>query len=451
MDVEEADYTPVDPSAQYLHLVIPASDPDVNLCKTMLTAAVCGFPTPNIINWNETFDNPNLVAGGSHIAKITGVLEFLRSLPAESDSDLVLLVDGYDIWFQVAPSVIIERYHRINKEANARIRARLGPAAELEGIKQTILFSAQKRCWPWSDADTPCFAVPQSSLPEDVYGPETDTDIGNRKNPYIKFRQRFLCSGDAMGPVRDMRALFERAKVLMEHDSNFGSDQKIFSQILGEQSFQREVSIIDSHPPNRLMKHYSGTPLEFSLGLDYASLIGHPTVFAEEDSAWLHYNDTMDLEDAVKALEVGSPKVNDLPSDIESSRPPFQMIKGEGLPTELGWKDVPLYTNLWTGVVPGIIHHNAHRDGLKSLRQTWWNETWMFPYARQLLQAQVQEPVSPVAVLGNETWWSPIEQRGGAKTDKGDWLAWGDVCEGMEDELFRDDQGPWVDPRVFPV
>lgn len=139
-----------------LHLLIPADHKDVNLCKTMLSAAVAGYPTPTLINWGAKFDDKTLVAGGSHLAKISGVLEYLRTLGPERDDDLLLLVDGYDIWFQLRPSALVSRFHAINNEANTRIQQTMGSkAAAAEGITQDIIFSAQKRCWPWKPEDPP--------------------------------------------------------------------------------------------------------------------------------------------------------------------------------------------------------------------------------------------------------------------------------------------------------
>ena len=83
-----------------LHVLIPASRPDVNLCKTMLSAGVLGYPSPVLINWNQTFETKGLVEGGSHLAKIPGIHEYLTSLDESHDEDIAIIVDGYDIWFQ---------------------------------------------------------------------------------------------------------------------------------------------------------------------------------------------------------------------------------------------------------------------------------------------------------------------------------------------------------------
>ena len=39
-----------------LHVLIPANNPDVNLCKTLLTSNALGYPDPVILAWQEKYD-----------------------------------------------------------------------------------------------------------------------------------------------------------------------------------------------------------------------------------------------------------------------------------------------------------------------------------------------------------------------------------------------------------
>jgi hypothetical protein len=102
-------YQELQTSAQYFHLLIPADARGVNLCKAIVSSACLNYLVPTPINWGETFNDSGLVAGGSHLAKITGVLDYLNSLESDRDKDLVLMVDGHDVWFQLRPGVLIER------------------------------------------------------------------------------------------------------------------------------------------------------------------------------------------------------------------------------------------------------------------------------------------------------------------------------------------------------
>lgn len=78
----------------HLHVVIPASQPGPNLCKLLLSLEVLGYPTPVLINWGKEYNEPGLVEGGSHLAKITGIADYLDSLSEDYDEDIVLMVDG---------------------------------------------------------------------------------------------------------------------------------------------------------------------------------------------------------------------------------------------------------------------------------------------------------------------------------------------------------------------
>lgn len=39
-----------------LHILLSATDPNPNLCKTLLTSTLLGYPQPVLVAWNETSD-----------------------------------------------------------------------------------------------------------------------------------------------------------------------------------------------------------------------------------------------------------------------------------------------------------------------------------------------------------------------------------------------------------
>lgn len=470
------------------HVVIPASQEDPNLCKVLLSAAVLGYPSPVIINWHKEFDDETLVAGGSHLAKISGIHEFVVSLDSTHDEDLVLMVDGFDVWFQLRPQVLIDRYFDINRRADERIRAELGAEVAMKhGVRQEIVFGCQKRCWPWTEDDPPCYAMPESTLPADVYGPETDTDVGNKENPYIKYRQRYLNSGVGIGTVRAMRKLFGQALALAQAERNFGSDQYIFSHIFGDQEVWRNVlqreegsrsyrsdhsSRGKKYPEKHLeevrakAKARSDKNYEFGIGVDYESLIGLNTVFAEDDTEWLSFNDTANLREVqqTRGIDPAEGRLSALDSDIAASVPPFWTFSHEpSLPRWLQWSEITLFTNVWTGITPAIIHHNAHRDGMKSLRTTWWEKSKVFylEFARTLLDAYIYAPLTALAHSGYDTssmreWWPYEIWKGGARNGNasvgsagdGNWIRFDTICRDFSGEVFRDGKGAWELPAI---
>lgn len=472
-------------------MIVPAGGPDPNLCKTLLTAGILNYPAPVIVNWNETFDDDRFLAGGSHLAKITGIGRYLATLDTSKDEDLVLTVDGFDIWFQLRPQTLLDRYYAINAKANKRFANELGEAASKYDIKQEIVFSSQKRCWPWTENDPPCYAVPESSLPKDIFGPLTDTDIGFEENPYIKFRPRFLNSGVIVGPVRAMRKMFAQAEKLLrddEYETNVGSDQYVFGHILGDQSIWREAmrrdtltkaqraaeKLVDTNPKSRVnfpdghitevrqkAKGQDDGRFEFGIGIDYESVLGLPTVFSETDTAWLtfHNKDQMHKAEQQVGILPGQSRLDELAKDIASTVPPYWTFNEEpDLPRELQWDDVELFTNLWTGNVPAIVHHNAHRDNSKALRETWWDRLWSQKYARTLYDAWIYEPIVPIANSGPDQdsrreWWPAERWKGGGRTgwmkhgegeeETREWVRFDDICKDDHEELFRDGKGPW--------
>ena len=391
----------------------------VNLCKLLLTSTALDYPTPTLIAWENDFSKDGLLGGGSHVAKITGVLKYLQSVDASKDDELVVMIDAYgkvtaskqsatsetltmslDIWFQLRPETLISRYHAINDASNLRLRERLGRAVDAEGLEQTIIFGAGKRCAPNQVHTVACYPIPVSPLPDDLYGENTDTIMG--RNKYTSLRQRYLNSGYIIGPVKNMRRLFERAQQkvdeterhpLWDNGSNgadlmyHGSDQSIFNIILGEQEFQREAmrrrhrtledeeagiaptppptwiegtlidDMLNPHFTHEPMEEKEGKPDEFGLGLDYFSELGQQTVNCEEDAEWITYS--KDIEPQISGrhghFDCPSRVTGELPSDILDSRKAFAQLPGDESLSERSWQDISLYTNLCLNTVVSLL------------------------------------------------------------------------------------------------
>ena len=434
------------------------------------------------------------------------------------DEDLVLLVDGYDIWFQLPPQLLVSRYNAIIAKAEERVRNDFGKKAFKDSkIRQSIVFSSQKKCWPGDWSDVHCYAVPPAQLPSDIYGPDTDVDIrpgGDDTYIWARYRQRYLNSGVMMGPAADVRAMFTRALEHVEEDPGRGSDQAIFAKIFGTQEYARMLmkenlqashqimattsspsafwswpsslskpananakppSILDPHPTHKKLELEIGKNYEFSINLDYESVLGQPTVFADFDLDWITYNDAESLTSARAERNVSHtlPGSNNLDADITRTPGPFVPFSNTSttssssrllsttslsLPADgslsspnTSWSDVPLFNNLWTGITPAIVHHNAHRDGLKSNREKMWDRIWFQPHARQLLTQRLKEDRTglPVAEAEGVRWLDAVESRNKPgrfvfRTDRKDeeWVTWDRICDqGMQEEVFRDEKG----------
>lgn len=145
------------------HLLLPVTSGTSSLCKTILTAAVLGYPVPTLINYNKKHERESLVGGGRFVSKIDGVLEWLEAQPADRDEDIVIIVDAYggfnyyedrrgveehlegDAWFQLPVEVLLARYRALMDRANEQLAVSMGRAYEGEAIRQSILFGSSKR------------------------------------------------------------------------------------------------------------------------------------------------------------------------------------------------------------------------------------------------------------------------------------------------------------------
>lgn len=365
------------------------------------------------------------------------------------------------------PEVLISRYHAINAKSDERLAKRLGNAFRAEDLRQTIVFGAGKRCAPNQLHTVACYPIPESPLPSDLYGANTDTVMG--RNKYTSLRQRYLNSGYVIGPVADVRRMFRRAAEKAtavkdhidwdngSHDSDLmyhGSDQSVFNTMLGEQEIQREVmrrrhlsrlqklvdparrkpsyiegTLIDdpldpsfTHEP---MEHKAGKPDEFGIGLDFFSELGQQTVNAEEDGRWINYGEN--VSEQVKdrhMFDCPSRVTGALVQDVRDSRSPFDGL--DGLTAD--WTGVPLYTNLCLDTIPVMVHHN----GDKAARKYAWPRLWLQPHAREFLSQLGHGPSG--ASLEDDA-----SRGAGAFTVDGSFLDWRELCPVEFDaEIFRD-------------
>ena len=91
----------------------------------MFTARIGRYPTPHFLNWGVDYES-EWAKEGSHMAKMAVVEKYLSTLPDTTDDELVLLVDAWDIWFQLPIELFLQRYHTINARANERISNQIG-------------------------------------------------------------------------------------------------------------------------------------------------------------------------------------------------------------------------------------------------------------------------------------------------------------------------------------
>lgn len=486
------------------HLLVPASESNPQLCKTLLSSFILSYPPPTLINYGKKFDEEGWDKG-THAGKIRGVFDYLSDKSKVKDDDLVLVIDGFDVWFQLPPEVMIRRYHAMVAEANERLRRRYGmvnqgslesgTSKNVPKYTQKVIFGADKICWPNPAEDPACTAIPYSTLPEDVYGPETDKDSESFLN-----RARYLNSGNIIGPAADVRVIYQYAveKVEEKGRGTIG-DQFVFAEIFGEQEFQRETirrasqgtqdrfydwfsnklgypdSPLSANVTINNLTAVEGQRYEYSIGLDYGSNLFQTMTHSAADIEYITYNSSAYLS----TLQATHPSLRSqpffLPPDLQTAKAPFHYVSPgynhtrdadinhersyllpysenlDHLPgqsssltdVEPTWRTVPLATNIYAASVPPLLHVN----GDKSLLDTWWPNLWFHPYARALLRRYVRSTqtlaAAEAAAKGGQTWWDMRGGRGGVWTDRATWMGWGEVCKGSEEEVFGDGKGVW--------
>lgn len=404
---------------------MPADNPAVNLCKVIMSAVALGYPMPTILNWRGEFNRPDWQFAGSHIAKLESLLVVIETLLEHEtedadEEDLILLVDAYDIWFQLPPSVLIERYHQLNREANERLRREweaLATDFPVPPPQQSIIITTAKDCHPsWDSGSEPNYAHwPESPLPDDFYGDDTDHVyfFADPARKYRKVRPRCVNSGLIMGTMGSLRQALKRCKEKVDETAMRGrqlwSDQALIGEVIGDQMLWREwmrsiaktwngtaaaAHLHDLAPETRAIAQAAvreGKQFEFGIGLDYNFTTIPPTCSAEEDGNFVVLGDEKALErESAKAGVPDGVRVRGIPPELKGSEGP---IPGKQ------WDEVPLYTDFYFGLSPVGIHHNAYIDGLKPWRlEHWWNLTWFYPHLRDL----VVKNLKPVDVTGEE-------------------------------------------------
>lgn len=105
---------------------MPATSSNTDLCKLLLSGQILHYPTPALINWGAPEAEDAYV---QHLAKIETILNYLNKLSdtkTASDDDLILILDGYDIWLQLSSEVLLKRYFKVIEATNTRSRSLYG-------------------------------------------------------------------------------------------------------------------------------------------------------------------------------------------------------------------------------------------------------------------------------------------------------------------------------------
>ena len=269
-----------------------------------------------------------------------------------------------------------------------------------------------------------------------------------------------------------MRELFKYAAWVAKQNVFIkGAEQGIHSQILGEQENERESRwAIQGQDTVRELKRKrmetseaeDWNTYEFGIGLDFERSWSWLTAHSQDDAKWLVSSDKEATEDAIKEspLNVKIPRIfRGLQNDLQRLPKPFKDLSDHRSIAEevkeRTWADVPLYTDLWTGVTPATIHFNGKdsNTGRKFLRDEGWWSMWFSAYVRLLFDASIARFAKGsrngylVAKLYGKEFYGivsdqSVRQNGfGTETvnRKGErgWIRWDEMCNNCTDVLLN--------------
>lgn len=461
-----------------------------------MSAVALGYPLPTLLNWGGEFDRPEWHFAGSHIAKLeslSAVIEELLENDADAhEDDIALMIDAYDLWFQLPPSVLIQRFNQLNAEADERNR-KLWDEASASGSgnfpimspRQEIIVTSAKDCSPGPDSGSdPHYDLwPESPMRRDLYGEGTDEltpPVGDGARKYRKIRPRCVNSGVIMGTMGALRRALRRCREKVDMTARQGrqlwSDQALFGEVIGDQEAWRYwvkdlaqtwdgrdarhlPSLRDGFVDDISNAAMDGVHFEFGIGLDYSFSTIPPTCSAEEDGYFVQLSDTNALRLLSEQAGVpGAVRVKGIPPEVHSSGLAADPFSG------IDWSHEQLYTDFYFGTTPVGIHHNAWIEGLKPSRlKSWWSRMWFYPRLREFVGKSLQSAagtarelyrVLPETTGGQEVVYKAskgaevtvFKPAGDESLAEFAPISWDGVCQSgpspWHEKLFGDDKGP---------
>jgi hypothetical protein len=288
-----------------------------------------------------------------------------------------------------------------------------------------------------------------------------------------------------IGELRYVRALYEKVLDSLRADPTAATEQDVIARIFGEQEYYRALlrqktppkpderrrwwftssasaSPLDPHPTRHKPEIKEGTKYDFGIALDYESLLSSESV-SPKTMGFVVHNNSGSMRAARSKAGVSKYGFIPLTQDIDRSLPPFwsRMPAYDKYPFALGWKDVSLYTNLWSGSIPATIHYSPSSlanptEELPKLEGETWENLWFHGYIRKKLNDYATSPDRRFATLrgaGDETsWWSIWREKwalrrskkwpeGTKDEDKKEWIEWAEACDPFWKDVLAENDG----------
>lgn len=393
----------------------------------------------------------------AHIAKFDLIQRYLDALPESDDQDLAIIVDGYDIVFQLPAEILIQRYFALVADSDARLAEKYSLSvseAHARGLRNTIFWGADKICFPPDENAPRCWAVPPSSLPDEAFGFRGDNHSMELQDP------RWLNSGTVIGPIGDLRRYIAAILKLKEEtfDPEYhlrNSDQLYFAEAWAKQEYFRAVEV-GGKPPDGPARRFipprrRNENTELHVSIDYESALFQPRagndpyygprMFDAAGGTAIIDQDTTQQGDEFVPYPIHMPSAvyNSL-AHLYSNIPHLH----KGVKPRDWVRSLPLSVNFITQNIFAVWHCTAEKVPVHEQYHTWW----FYPMAKSLQKAAVKEQLGRNSIsdlkIDGRTWSAKTvypnnttDALGGAWSDEGHFLPWSSLCEKHDDFLYR--------------
>lgn len=455
------------PPTSRLHYLVPASHSGVQLCYNLVSSAANRYPVPLLLGWNATGE---FNAAETHLAKLRSLKRYLDALPPQEDSDLVLMVDGFDVMHQLPPDVVIERYFEIANKADAHLADRLSLSideARRRNLRQTIFWGPDKICFPGDHRAPRCWAVPPSTLGPHAFGPKSGSGDMTFADP------RWLNSGTVIGPVDDVRKLINATmdEIAATHDPEYElseSDQYYIANVWSRQEYWRSKLAagggdVVGGPKDRIVPDMGpdAEAAELHVAIEYESALFQTKAAYDPFLGHVQFNEsgltaTMDT-DFLGLGDDFTPFSMEMPDNVHKALTALYDSVPEAHVGQLA-SDWIRTVNLGVNYVTKHIYGLWHCTGSKSPIDGEYTTFWWYPFARSLLKAAVKSSQAGDAIssrpLDGRRWVAKTaypkdgtlrDEYGGAWTDEdegGKFVPWAVLCGAHDEVLFRGEPAP---------
>ncbi|KAG5984565.1 hypothetical protein E4U55_004221 [Claviceps digitariae] len=465
-----------------LRVFMSAPSPHINLCKSAMSAVAAGYPAPILLNWAGEFSHPRRRA-----AKLEGLLAVIDDLLARAEGedgdaheeDLAVLVDAHQVWFQLPPSVLVQRYHELNGEADQRLRRQweaargdmdqpAGHPFPVDSPRQSVIVTTAEDCHPGTGSD--------STAPSDRYGRQTERLFSSSSlsswsvQDLDPARYRCLNSAMIMGTMGSLRHVLRRAKAKTDtaaqrgrHGQTWGNDQALLAEVLREQDLWRAWmrnlgaswnGTVSQNDLSRLPRHVravakasmAGDRFEYGIGLGIGLGNHHhrffsampPIADADADAdadtnTHAHHGAFVTINNAT-ALQEASTIPGLVPDELSQKNVGATHLEA------VQWAHLPLYSDLYHGVTPvGLYFNNNNNNNnnydndvdtdkskanKKDARLTdYWTSMWFYPHLRNLIAHATLPPshhhtIRPLARIQIPTQLDPSTRPDAPRPDQ---------------------------------